>query len=489
MWENKFQKEGLTFDDVLLVPAKSEVLPSDVDLSVSLSKNIQLNIPIISAGMDTVTEAKMAIAMARQGGLGVIHKNMSIEHQADEVQKVKRSENGVITNPFFLTPDEQVYAAEALMSKYRISGVPIVNNEEDMELVGIITNRDLRFIENFSIKISDVMTKEDLVTSPVGTTLDEAEEILQKYKIEKLPLVSNEGKLKGLITIKDIEKVIEFPYAAKDKEGRLLVAAALGIAKDTPIRAQKLVEAGADALVIDTAHGHSKGVLNVVKEISQSYPEVTIIAGNVATQEGTRALFEAGADVVKVGIGPGSICTTRVVAGVGVPQITAIYDCATEARKHGKAIIADGGIKFSGDIAKALAAGGNAVMLGSLLAGTEESPGQTEIFQGRQYKVYRGMGSLGAMEQGSKDRYFQEDTTAKKFVPEGIEGRIDFKGPLQDTIYQLTGGIKSGMGYTGSANLEALREDAQFIRMTGAGLKESHPHDVQITKEAPNYSF
>lgn len=489
MWENKFQKEGLTFDDVLLVPAKSEVLPSDVDLSVSLSKNIKLNIPIISAGMDTVTEAKMAIAMARQGGLGVIHKNMSIEHQADEVQKVKRSENGVITNPFFLTPEEQVYAAEALMSKYRISGVPIVNNEEDMELVGIITNRDLRFIENFSIKISDVMTKEDLVTAPVGTTLEQAEEILQKYKIEKLPLISEAGKLKGLITIKDIEKVIEFPYAAKDSEGRLLVAAALGIAKDTPIRAQKLVEAGADALVIDTAHGHSKGVLDVVKQISQSYPEVTIIAGNVATGEGTKALFEAGADVVKVGIGPGSICTTRVVAGVGVPQITAIYDCATEARNFGKAIIADGGIKFSGDIAKALAAGGNAVMLGSLLAGTEESPGQTEIFQGRQYKVYRGMGSLGAMEQGSKDRYFQEDTVAKKFVPEGIEGRIDFKGPLQDTIYQLIGGIKSGMGYTGSANLEQLREEAQFIRMTGAGLKESHPHDVQITKEAPNYSF
>ncbi|PTK24100.1 IMP dehydrogenase [Mammaliicoccus sciuri] len=489
MWENKFQKEGLTFDDVLLVPAKSEVLPSDVDLSVSLSKNIKLNIPIISAGMDTVTEAKMAIAMARQGGLGVIHKNMSIEHQADEVQKVKRSENGVITNPFFLTPEEQVYAAEALMSKYRISGVPIVNNEEDMELIGIITNRDLRFIENFSIKISDVMTKEDLVTAPVGTTLEQAEEILQKYKIEKLPLISEEGKLKGLITIKDIEKVIEFPYAAKDSEGRLLVAAALGIAKDTPIRAQKLVEAGADALVIDTAHGHSKGVLDVVKNISESYPDVTIIAGNVATGEGTKALFEAGADVVKVGIGPGSICTTRVVAGVGVPQITAIYDCATEARNYGKAIIADGGIKFSGDIAKALAAGGNAVMLGSLLAGTEESPGQTEIFQGRQYKVYRGMGSLGAMEQGSKDRYFQEDTAAKKFVPEGIEGRIDFKGPLQDTIYQLIGGIKSGMGYTGSANLEQLREEAQFIRMTGAGLKESHPHDVQITKEAPNYSF
>ena len=489
MWENKFQKEGLTFDDVLLVPAKSEILPSDVDLSVKLSKNIKLNIPIISAGMDTVTEAKMAIAMARQGGLGVVHKNMSIEQQADEVQKVKRSENGVITNPFYLTPEEQVYAAEALMSKYRISGVPIVNNEQDMKLVGILTNRDLRFIENFSIKISDVMTKEDLITAPVDTNLEQAGEILQKYKIEKLPLISEDGSLKGLITIKDIEKVIEFPYAAKDSAGRLLVAAALGIAKDTPIRAQKLVEAGADALVIDTAHGHSKGVLEVVKNISETYPDVTIIAGNVATQEGTKALYEAGADVVKVGIGPGSICTTRVVAGVGVPQITAIYECATEARKHGKAIIADGGIKFSGDITKALAAGGNAVMLGSLLAGTEESPGQTEIFQGRQYKVYRGMGSLGAMEQGSKDRYFQEDTTAKKFVPEGIEGRIDFKGPLQDTIYQLTGGIKSGMGYTGSANLEELREEAQFIRMTGAGLKESHPHDVHITKEAPNYSF
>ena len=489
MWENKFQKEGLTFDDVLLVPAKSEILPSDVDLSVKLSKNIKLNIPIISAGMDTVTEAKMAIAMARQGGLGVVHKNMSIEQQADEVQKVKRSENGVITNPFYLTPEEQVYSAEALMSKYRISGVPIVNNEQDMKLVGILTNRDLRFIENFSIKISDVMTKEDLITAPVDTNLEQAGEILQKYKIEKLPLISEDGSLKGLITIKDIEKVIEFPYAAKDSAGRLLVAAALGIAKDTPIRAQKLVEAGADALVIDTAHGHSKGVLEVVKNISETYPDVTIIAGNVATQEGTKALYEAGADVVKVGIGPGSICTTRVVAGVGVPQITAIYECATEARKHGKAIIADGGIKFSGDIAKALAAGGNAVMLGSLLAGTEESPGQTEIFQGRQYKVYRGMGSLGAMEQGSKDRYFQEDTTAKKFVPEGIEGRIDFKGPLQDTIYQLTGGIKSGMGYTGSANLEELREEAQFTRMTGAGLKESHPHDVHITKEAPNYSF
>lgn len=488
MWENKFQKEGLTFDDVLLVPAKSEILPSDVDLSVKLSKNIKLNIPIISAGMDTVTEAKMAIAMARQGGLGVVHKNMSIEQQADEVQKVKRSENGVITNPFYLTPEEQVYAAEALMSKYRISGVPIVNNEQDMKLVGILTNRDLRFIENFSIKISDVMTKEDLITAPVDTNLEQAGEILQKYKIEKLPLISEDGSLKGLITIKDIEKVIEFPYAAKDSAGRLLVAAALGIAKDTPIRAQKLVEAGADALVIDTAHGHSKGVLEVVKNISETYPDVTIIAGNVATQEGTKALYEAGADVVKVGIGPGSICTTRVVTGVGVPQISAIYDAASEARKHGKAIIADGGIKLSGDIVKALAAGGHVVMLGSLLAGTEEAPGETEMFQGRRYKTYRGMGSLGAMEQGSKDRYFQEDTEAKKFVPEGIEGRTEYKGPVADTVYQLIGGLRSGMGYTGSKNLEALRESSQFVKITAAGLIESHPHNVQVTKEAPNYS-
>lgn len=488
MWENKFQKEGLTFDDVLLVPAKSEVLPSDVDLSVSLSKNIKLNIPIISAGMDTVTEAKMAIAMARQGGLGVIHKNMSIEHQADEVQKVKRSENGVITNPFFLTPDEKVFEAEALMSKYRISGVPIVEDAETRKFAGIITNRDLRFIEDFSIKISDVMTKEDLVTAPVGTTLSEAEELLQKHKIEKLPLVED-GRLEGLITIKDIEKVLEFPHSAKDESGRLLVAAAIGIAKDTDIRAEKLVEAGVDALVIDTAHGHSKGVLEQVSHIKEKFPQVTLIAGNVATAEATKALYEAGADVVKVGIGPGSICTTRVVAGVGVPQITAVYDCATEARKHGKAIIADGGIKFSGDIIKALASGGHAVMLGSLLAGTEESPGATEVFQGRQYKVYRGMGSLGAMERGSNDRYFQEDKAPKKFVPEGIEGRIAYKGPLQDTVYQLMGGVRSGMGYTGSKNLEELREESRFTRMGPAGLAESHPHDVQITKESPNYSF
>ncbi|ANZ34279.1 IMP dehydrogenase [Staphylococcus carnosus] len=487
MWENKFAKESLTFDDVLLIPAESNVLPKEVDLSVELSDRIKLNIPVVSAGMDTVTESKMAIAMARQGGLGVVHKNMNIEDQADEVQKVKRSENGVISNPFFLTPDEKVYEAEALMGKYRISGVPIVDNKEDRNLVGILTNRDLRFIEDFSIKISDVMTKEDLITAPVGTTLDEAEAILQKHKIEKLPLTEN-GKLKGLITIKDIEKVHEYPFAAKDSLGRLLCAAAIGISKDTDIRAEKLVEAGVDALVIDTAHGHSQGVIDQVKHIKATYPEVTVIAGNVATGEATKALFEAGADVVKVGIGPGSICTTRIVAGVGVPQITAVYDCATEARKQGKAIIADGGIKFSGDIVKALAAGGHAVMLGSLLAGTEESPGETEIFQGRQYKTYRGMGSLGAMESGSNDRYFQEDKVPKKYVPEGIEGRIAYKGLLQDNIYQLMGGVRSGMGYTGSHNLKELREEAMFTRMGSAGLAESHPHNIQITKESPNYS-
>lgn len=487
MWENKFAKESLTFDDVLLIPAESDVLPKEVDLSVELSDRIKLKIPVISAGMDTVTESKMAIAMARQGGLGVIHKNMNIEDQADEVQKVKRSENGVISNPFYLTPEEKVYEAEALMGKYRISGVPIVDNKEDRNLVGILTNRDLRFIEDFSIRISDVMTKEDLITAPVGTTLDEAEKILQKHKIEKLPLTEN-GKLEGLITIKDIEKVHEYPNAAKDAQGRLLCAAAIGISKDTDIRAEKLVEAGVDALVIDTAHGHSQGVIDQVKHIKAKYPEVTVIAGNVATGEATKALFEAGADVVKVGIGPGSICTTRIVAGVGVPQITAVYDCATEARKHGKAIIADGGIKYSGDVVKALAAGGHAVMLGSLLAGTEESPGETEIFQGRQYKTYRGMGSLGAMESGSNDRYFQEDKTPKKYVPEGIEGRIAYKGLLQDNIYQLMGGVRSGMGYTGSHNLKELREEAMFTRMGPAGLAESHPHNIQITKESPNYS-
>lgn len=487
MWENKFAKEGLTFDDVLLVPAKSEVLPKDVSLKVKLTQSLKLNIPIISAGMDTVTEAELAISIARQGGLGIIHKNMSIEQQADQVDKVKRSESGVITDPFFLTPEHQVFDAEHLMSKYRISGVPIVNNDNEQKLVGIITNRDMRFIQDFSITIEEVMTKENLVTAPVGTTLEEAEQILQRYKIEKLPLVNDEGVLKGLITIKDIEKVIEFPNSSKDAHGRLLCGAAVGVTGDTLKRVAMLVKSQVDAIVVDTAHGHSKGVLETVKQIRTTYPELNIIAGNVATAEATRDLIEAGADIVKVGIGPGSICTTRIVAGVGVPQITAIYDCATEARKHGKAIIADGGIKYSGDIVKALASGGHAVMLGSLLAGVSESPGETEIYQGRRFKVYRGMGSVGAMEKGSKDRYFQEDN--KKFVPEGIEGRIPYKGPLADTIYQLVGGIRSGMGYCGTANLEELREKAQFVRMTGAGLRESHPHDVQITKEAPNYSM
>lgn len=487
MWESKFAKEGLTFDDVLLVPAKSEVLPKDVSLKVNLTETLRLNIPIISAGMDTVTESELAISIARQGGLGIIHKNMSIEQQADQVDKVKRSESGVITDPFFLTPEHQVFDAEHLMGKYRISGVPIVNNEEEQKLVGIITNRDMRFIQDYSIKIDEVMTKTDLVTASVGTTLEEAEKILQRHKIEKLPLVNDEGVLKGLITIKDIEKVIEFPNSSKDAQGRLLCGAAVGVTGDTMKRVEMLVKSHVDAIVIDTAHGHSKGVIETVKQIRESYPELNIIAGNVATAEATRDLIEAGADIVKVGIGPGSICTTRVVAGVGVPQITAVYDCATEARKHGKAIIADGGIKYSGDIVKALAAGGHAVMLGSLLAGVSESPGETEIYQGRRFKVYRGMGSVGAMEKGSKDRYFQEDN--KKFVPEGIEGRIPYKGPLTDTIYQLVGGIRSGMGYCGTANLEQLRENAQFIKMTGAGLRESHPHDVQITKEAPNYSM
>ncbi|MDW0111403.1 IMP dehydrogenase [Sporosarcina aquimarina] len=487
MWETKFAREGLTFDDVLLIPGASDVLPKDVSLSVQLTKKIKLNVPLISAGMDTVTESQMAIAMARQGGLGVVHKNMSIEEQAEQVVTVKRSENGVITNPFFLTPEHQVFDAEHLMGKYRISGVPIVDTLENQKLVGIITNRDLRFIQDYSLIISDVMTKEELVTAPVGTTLEDAEKILQQHKIEKLPIVDEDGTLRGLITIKDIEKVIEFPNAAKDHHGRLLVAAAVGVTSDTMVRVQKLVEAEVDAIVIDTAHGHSQGVIEMVKKIRETHPGLDIIAGNIATAEATRALYEAGADVVKVGIGPGSICTTRVVAGVGVPQITAVYDCAAEARKHGKAIIADGGIKFSGDIVKALAAGGHAVMLGSLLAGTTESPGDTEIFQGRTFKVYRGMGSVSSMERGSKDRYFQED--AKKLVPEGIEGRMPYKGSLADTVHQLVGGIRSGMGYCGTKDLHTLREEAQFIRMTGAGLRESHPHQVQITKEAPNYTI
>lgn len=486
MWESKFSKEGLTFDDVLLVPARSSVLPKDVSVKTELSETLKLNIPLISAGMDTVTEADLAIAIARQGGLGIIHKNMSIEQQAEQVDKVKRSESGVITNPFYLTPEHQVYDAEHLMGKYRISGVPIVNNETDLKLVGILTNRDLRFIQDYSIKIYDVMTKENLVTAPVGTTLEQAERILQQYKIEKLPLVDEEGTLKGLITIKDIEKVIEFPNSAKDRQGRLLAGAAVGATVDALIRTEALVKAGVDVIVLDTAHGHSEGVLRKVREIRDAYPDLNIIAGNVATGEGTKALIEAGANIIKVGIGPGSICTTRVVAGVGVPQITAVYDCATEARKHGIPIIADGGIKYSGDIVKAIAAGAHAVMLGSIFAGTTESPGETEIYQGRRFKVYRGMGSVGAMERGSKDRYFQEEN--QKFVPEGIEGRVPYKGPLADMVFQLIGGLRSGMGYCGAENLENLRENGQFIRMTGAGLRESHPHDVQITKESPNYS-
>ncbi len=487
MWETKFQKEGLTFDDVLLIPGASEVLPKDVNLSVDLTDNITLHLPIISAGMDTVTESRMAIAMARQGGLGIIHKNMSIEEQAEQVVTVKRSENGVITNPFFLTPEHQVYDAEHLMGKYKISGVPIVRTMEGKELVGIITNRDLRFIRDYSMKIDEVMTKENLVTAPVGTTLDDAEKILQQYRIEKLPIVNDAGILQGLITIKDIEKVIEFPSAAKDSQGRLLVGAAVGVTADTMLRIEKLVEAEVDVIVIDTAHGHSAGVINTVKEIRKAYPDLNIVAGNVATAAATKALYDAGADIVKVGIGPGSICTTRVVAGVGMPQISAIYDCAAVAREYGKTIIADGGVKYSGDIVKALAAGGHVVMLGSLLAGTTESPGGTEIYQGRRFKVYRGMGSVSAMEQGSKDRYFQDD--AKKLVPEGIEGRMPYKGPLADTIHQLVGGIRAGMGYCGTKDLRTLREEAQFVKMTGAGLRESHPHQVQITKEAPNYSI
>ena len=488
-WETKFQKEGYTFDDVLLIPAESHVLPNDVDLRVQLAKNIRLNIPLISASMDTVTDATMAIAIARQGGLGVIHKNMSIAEQAEEVHKVKRSESGVIINPFFLTPSHKVQDAEDLMAKYRISGVPIVDDLETRHLVGILTNRDLRFISDYSISIDEVMTKENLVTAPVGTSLKDAEAILQKHKIEKLPLVDDNGCLAGLITIKDIEKVIEFPNSAKDEHGRLLVAAAVGITSDTFERAKALLDAGADAIVIDTAHGHSAGVIRKIKEIRETFPDATLIAGNVATGEGTRALFEVGVDVVKVGIGPGSICTTRVVAGVGVPQITAIYDAATVAKEFGKAIIADGGIKYSGDIAKAIAAGGHAVMLGSMLAGTDESPGEFEIFQGRRFKTYRGMGSLAAMENGSGDRYFQAKNEANKRVPEGIEGRVAYKGSAADIIFQMVGGLRSGMGYVGAHNLEELRENTQFVRMSGAGLRESHPHDVQITKEAPNYSI
>ncbi len=476
-------REGLTFDDVLLVPQKSSVLPREADTSVRLSGNITLNIPILSAAMDTVTDARLAIAIAREGGMGVIHKNMSIDQQAAQVDKVKRSENGVITDPFFLSPEHLVSDAQALMERYRISGVPITENGK---LVGILTNRDLRFETNFNKKIKEAMTSEHLVTAPVGTTLEEAKAILAKHRIEKLPLVDENFMLRGLITIKDIQKTTKYPYSAKDPNGRLLCAGAVGVTKDTMERVAALVGAKVDAIGIDTAHGHSSGVMGMVEKIRAAYPDITIIAGNVATAGATHDLLSAGADIVKVGIGPGSICTTRVVSGVGVPQITAIMDCAEAADKFGKPVIADGGIKYSGDIPKAIAAGASAVMLGSLFAGTEESPGAMEIYQGRSFKVYRGMGSMAAMAEGSRDRYFQEDQ--KKLVPEGVEGRVPYKGPLSDTIFQLVGGLRSSMGYCGASTIENLRREGEFIRITGAGLVESHPHDINITKEAPNYS-
>lgn len=479
---DKFAKEGLSFDDVLVLPSKSEVLPKDVNISTRLTNKIRLNIPIISAGMDTVTEARLAIAIAREGGIGIIHKNMSIERQALEVDKVKRSEHGVIVDPFYLSPDNRIGDALELMERYRISGVPITENGR---LVGILTNRDLRFEDDMNRPIKEVMTKDNLVTAPEGTTIEEAKKILKQHKIEKLPIVDKDYKLKGLITIKDIEKTIKYPNSAKDEAGRLLVGAAVGVSRDMEERLKALVEARVDVVVVDTAHGHSKGVLEGVYRIKERYPALQVIAGNVATAEGTRDLIKAGADAVKVGMGPGSICTTRVVAGIGVPQITAILDCAEEAKKYNIPIIADGGIKYSGDIVKAIAAGADSVMIGSLFAGTEESPGEIEIYKGRSFKVYRGMGSLGAMEKGSSDRYFQEDV--KKLVPEGVEGRVPYRGSLAETVYQLVGGLRAGMGYCGAKNLEELKA-AKFVRITPSGLRESHPHDIYITKEAPNYT-
>ncbi len=466
----KFLKEGLTFDDVLLIPAESDILPKEVSTATRLTKHITLNVPLMTSAMDTVTEARMAIAIAREGGIGVIHKNMSIEAQADQVDRVKRSENGVIVNPFFLSPDNIVADANELMGKYKISGVPICR---DGKLVGILTNRDMRFLSDFSQRIEEVMTHENLVTAPVGTTLEQAQEILRRHRIEKLPIVDDQGNLKGLITIKDIEKAVKYPNSARDHDGRLLCAAAL-------------VEAQVDALVLDSAHGHSRNILTAVAKVKAAFPSISLIAGNIATAEAAEAMIAAGADAIKVGIGPGSICTTRVVAGIGVPQITAIYDAACVAAKYGVPVIADGGIKFSGDIVKAIAAGGDVVMIGSLVAGCEESPGDTEIYQGRQFKVYRGMGSLGAMACGSKDRYFQQDN--KKLVPEGVEGRVPYKGPLSDTVFQLMGGLRAGMGYCGCKDILSLQKNGQFVRITGAGLRESHPHDIQITKESPNYS-
>ncbi len=482
-FEEKFGREGLTFDDVLLIPGESDVLPKEVTIDTQLTARIHLNIPLMSAGMDTVTEARLAIAIAREGGIGVIHKNLSIEAQAGEVDKVKRSESGIIVDPIYLSPQHSVRDALEIMARYHISGVPITENGR---LVGILTNRDLVFEENYDQPIEAVMTKENLITAPVGTTLEEAKAILHKHRIEKLPLVDDKYLLKGLITSKDIEKARKYPDAAKDEQGRLRVAAAVGVGADLPERSAALVEAGVDALVVDTAHGHSRRVIDTVAWLKDKYKEeADIIAGNVATAEATLALIEAGADGIKVGIGPGSICTTRVVAGIGVPQITAIWDCSRAAAQSGIPVIADGGIKYSGDIVKALAAGADVVMLGSLLAGTEESPGDTETYQGRRYKVYRGMGSIGAMKQGSRDRYFQENQA--KLVPEGIEGRVPFKGPLSETMFQLVGGLRAGMGYCGTKNLQELREKTRFTRITPAGLRESHPHDIQITKEAPNY--
>ena len=475
--------DGITFDDVLLVPQYSEVTPNMIDLTTHLTKKIQLNIPMMSAGMDTVTEHRMAIAIARQGGIGIIHKNMSIEAQAEEVDKVKRSEYGVITDPFYLSPEHTLEDANALMAKFRISGVPIT---EGRKLVGIITNRDLKFEEDFSRKIREVMTSKNLVTAKEGVTLAEAKKILAKARVEKLPIVDDDFNLKGLITIKDIEKQIKYPLSAKDEQGRLLCGAAVGITKNVMDRVTALVNAKVDCIVIDSAHGHSKNIITTLKEIKAAYPDLQVIVGNVATGEATKALIEAGADAVKIGIGPGSICTTRVVAGIGVPQVSAVMDCYAPAKPYGVPIIADGGIKYSGDMTKALAAGASVCMMGSMFAGCDEAPGEFELYQGRKYKVYRGMGSIAAMENGSKDRYFQ--TEAKKLVPEGVEGRVAYKGTVEDTIFQLVGGIRSGMGYCGAKNIKTLQETGKFVKISAASLKESHPHDIQITKEAPNYS-
>lgn len=476
--------EGITFDDVLLVPAYSEVIPNQVDLTTNLTKTIKLNIPLMSAGMDTVTEHRMAIAMARQGGIGIIHKNMSIEEQAEEVDKVKRSENGVITDPFYLSPEHTLKDADELMGKFRISGVPIT---EGKKLVGIITNRDLKFEEDFSRKIKECMTSENLVTAKEGITLMGAKKILAKARVEKLPIVDEDFNLKGLITIKDIEKQIKYPLSAKDGQGRLLCGAAVGITANVLDRVGALAKTKVDVVVLDSAHGHSENVLKCVRMIKEAYPSLSVIAGNVATGEATKALIEAGADAVKVGIGPGSICTTRVVAGIGVPQITAVMDCYKVAKEYGVPIIADGGIKYSGDLTKAIAAGGSVCMMGSMFAGCDESPGTFELYQGRKYKVYRGMGSIAAMENGSKDRYFQTD--AKKLVPEGVEGRVAYKGMVEDTVFQMLGGLRSGMGYCGAADIKTLQETGRFVKITAASLKESHPHDIHITKEAPNYSI